>query len=62
MPSVGAVAPTFEPRTVDAATLVIGEPKVDSALAALRPGKVQRFAEGVSQDTGNEAIGVTPEQ
>jgi hypothetical protein len=49
-------------RQVNASTLVIGEPKIDSALTAFRPGKVRHFADRVSQDTGVEAIVVTPEE
>jgi nucleotide-binding universal stress UspA family protein len=48
-------------RQVDASALVIGEPKIDSALAAFRPGKVQLFAERVGQSTEVESIVVVPE-
>jgi nucleotide-binding universal stress UspA family protein len=46
---------------IQASTLVIGEPKIDSALTAFRPGKVQHFAERVVQDTEVEVIVVIPD-
>lgn len=46
---------------VDAAALIIGEPKVRSALAAFRPGRVHQFAERIRQNTGVDVIVVTPE-
>lgn len=59
----GPVLETIESflRQVGATALVIGEPKVDSALAAFRPGRVQTFAERIRDDTGVEVIVVTPE-
>lgn len=48
-------------RRVEAATLVLGRPKVDSALTAFRPDNVRSFAEQVSKDTGVEVVVVTPE-
>jgi nucleotide-binding universal stress UspA family protein len=48
-------------RQVDAAALVIGEPKMDSALAAFDRGRVHVFAERVRQDTGVDVIVVTPQ-
>ena len=59
----GPVLETIEEflRQVDAAALVIGEPKVSSALAAFGPGRVRDFAERVERDTGVEVIVVTPE-
>jgi nucleotide-binding universal stress UspA family protein len=59
----GPVLETIEAylKEVDAAVLIIGEPKVDSALAAFQPGRVQQFAEQIGQDTGVEVVVVTPE-
>ena len=59
----GPVLETIESylREVDASTLIIGEPKVDSALAAFQPGRVHDFARQVKQDTGVEVVVVTPE-
>lgn len=59
----GPVLETIEEflRQVDAAALVIGEPKVSSALAAFRPGWVHDFAERIRRDTGVEVIVVTPD-
>jgi len=48
-------------RRVNASVLVLGEPKVDSALAAFHPDHVSHFAEQVRLDTGVEVIVVTPE-
>ena len=45
---------------VGASALIIGQPKIDSALAAFRPGRVHDFAERVRRDTGVEVIVVTP--
>ena len=45
---------------VDASMLVIGEPRVDSALAAFRPGYVFRCAEQVEQHTGIKVVVVDP--
>ena len=60
----GPVLETIETylRQVKASTLVIGEPKIDSALAAFRPGKVHHFAERVRQDTGVDVLVVSPEE
>jgi nucleotide-binding universal stress UspA family protein len=59
----GPVLETIEGflQQVDAAALVIGEPKIDSALAAFQRGRVLDFAECVRRDTGVEVIVVTPE-
>lgn len=59
----GPVLETIEAylREVDASALIIGEPKVDSALAAFQPGRVHHFAERVRQDTGVGVVVVTPE-
>lgn len=59
----GPVLETIEEflRQVNAAALVIGEPKVSSALAAFRPGNVRSFAERIRRDTGVDVIVVTPE-
>jgi nucleotide-binding universal stress UspA family protein len=59
----GPVLETIEAflRQVDAAALVIGEPKMNSALAAFDRGRVHVFAERVRQDTGVDVIVVTPE-
>jgi nucleotide-binding universal stress UspA family protein len=46
---------------VDASALILGEPKVDSALAAFHPSRVSHFAERVRLDTGVEVIVVTPD-
>jgi nucleotide-binding universal stress UspA family protein len=58
----GPILETIEAylREVNAAALIIGQPKVDSALAAFRPDRVHRFAEQIRQDTGTEVIVVTP--
>jgi len=48
-------------READASVLIIGEPKVDSALSAFQPGRVHNFAERVRQDTGVEVVVVSPE-
>jgi nucleotide-binding universal stress UspA family protein len=45
---------------IGASTLVIGEPKIDSALAAFRPGEVLSCARQVEQDTGVEVVIVNP--
>jgi hypothetical protein len=45
---------------VDASTLVIGEARVDSPLAAFRPGHVLSCAEQVEQHTGVQVVVVTP--
>lgn len=45
---------------VDASALVIGEPKIDSALAAFRPGEVRACARQVKEDTGVEVVVVSP--
>jgi nucleotide-binding universal stress UspA family protein len=60
----GPVLETIEAylRQVNASTLVIGEPKVDSALAAFHPGKVYVFADRVRQDTGVDVLVVSPEE
>lgn len=60
---IGPVLLTIENylREVSASALVVGEPKVDSALAAFRPGKVKVFADRIGQDTGVETIVVVPE-
>lgn len=59
----GPVLETIEAylREVGASVLIIGEPKVDSALSAFHPGRVQQFADRVRQDTGVEVVVVTPE-
>jgi len=59
----GPILETIEDflRQVEAAALVIGEPKMDSALAAFDRGRVHVFAERVRQDTGVDVIGITPE-
>jgi nucleotide-binding universal stress UspA family protein len=59
----GPVLETIEGflRQVGAAALVIGEPKLDSALSAFDRGRVHVFAERVQEDTGVEVIVVTPE-
>lgn len=59
----GPILETIEAylREVGAAMLIIGEPKVGSALAAFQPGLVQSFAQQVRQDTSVEVIVVTPE-
>ena len=44
-----------------ASTLVIGEPKVDSALGALRLDTVQTCADQMVDKTGIEVVVVTPE-
>lgn len=46
---------------VGASTLVLGQPKVDSALAAFQPTRVHSFAEEVRLGTDVEVIVVTPE-
>jgi nucleotide-binding universal stress UspA family protein len=48
-------------RRVGASMLVLGESKVDSALAAFQPNRVNSFAEQVRQDTGVEVMVVTPD-
>jgi nucleotide-binding universal stress UspA family protein len=60
----GPVLETIETylRQVNASTLVIGEPKIDSALAAFRQGKVYHFADRVKQDTGVDVLVVSPEE
>ena len=60
----GPVLETIEAylRQVNASTLVIGEPKIDSALAAFRPGKVCHFADRVRQDTGVDVLVISPEE
>lgn len=45
---------------VDASTLVIGEPKVDSPLSAFRPDRILSCAEQVEQHTGVQVVLVTP--
>ena len=45
---------------VDASTLVIGEPKTDSPLAAFHPGTIMSCAKQVEQNTGVEVVVVTP--
>lgn len=59
----GPVLETIEGylQEVDASVLIIGEPKVDCALAAFQPGRVHHFADQVRQDTGVEVIVVSPE-
>jgi nucleotide-binding universal stress UspA family protein len=59
----GPILETIEAflRQVDASVLIIGEPKISSALAAFRPGRVQHFAERIRQDTGVDVMVVTPE-
>jgi hypothetical protein len=59
----GPVLETIEGflRQVGARALVIGEPKLDSALSAFDRGRVHVFAERVEQDTGVKVIVVTPE-
>lgn len=59
----GPVLETIEGflQQVGARALVIGEPKLDSALSAFDRGRVHVFAERVQQDTGVEVIVVTPE-
>jgi nucleotide-binding universal stress UspA family protein len=44
-----------------ASTLVIGEPKTDSALSTFRPGAVQSCARHVEENTHVEVVVVTPE-
>ena len=44
-----------------ASTLVIGEPKVDSALSTFRLDNVQSCADQMVDDTGIEVVIVTPE-
>jgi nucleotide-binding universal stress UspA family protein len=58
----GPILTTIEAylREVDASALIIGQPKVDSALAAFRPDRVHHFADRVRQDTGVEVVVVTP--
>jgi nucleotide-binding universal stress UspA family protein len=46
---------------VNASALVLGEPKVDSALAAFHPSRVSHFAEQVRLDTEVEVIVVPPD-
>jgi len=60
----GPVLETIETylRQVNASTLVIGEPKIDSALSAFRPGRVFHFADRVRQDTGVDVLVVSPEE
>ncbi len=60
----GPVLETIEEylRQVDAAALVIGEPKTDSPLAAFASNRVYEFAERIQQDTGVEVIVVTPDE
>lgn len=60
----GPILETIEAylREVEAAALIIGQPKVDSALAAFRPDRVHHFAERVRRDTGVEVVVVTPDQ
>ncbi|MGC9335112.1 MAG: universal stress protein [Anaerolineae bacterium] len=48
-------------RQVGASTLVLGQPKVGSALAAFQPTRVRSFAEEVRLSTDVEVIVVTPE-
>ena len=43
-----------------ASTLVIGEPKIDSALSTFRHGTVQNCARHVEQNTSVEVVVVTP--
>jgi nucleotide-binding universal stress UspA family protein len=43
-----------------ASTLVIGEPRVDSALSAFHPDRVRTCAEHVEQETSVEALVVAP--
>lgn len=58
----GPVLQTIESylREVDASTLVIGEPRLDSTLAMFQPNRVRNFADQVAEDTGVEVIVVTP--
>jgi nucleotide-binding universal stress UspA family protein len=43
-----------------ASTLVIGEPRIDSALSAFRPGMIQSCAKHIEENTGVEVVVVTP--
>jgi nucleotide-binding universal stress UspA family protein len=45
-----------------ASTLVIGEPKIDSALSTFRHGTVQSCARQVEQNTSVEVVVVTPSE
>ena len=58
----GPVLQTIEGylKQVDASTLVIGEPRVNAALAMFQPTRVRDFADQVAEDTGVEVIVVTP--
>jgi nucleotide-binding universal stress UspA family protein len=60
----GPVLETIEAylRRVNAATLVLGQPRVDSALTAFHPKRVKSFAEQVGQSAGVEVVVVTPEE
>lgn len=60
----GPVLETIEAylEEVGASALILGQPKLDSALAAFRPDRVHHFAECIEQDTGVEVIVVTPTQ
>jgi nucleotide-binding universal stress UspA family protein len=44
-----------------ASTLVIGQPRVDSALDTFQPGNVQSCAEQMGDDTGIEVVVVAPD-
>ncbi|MBN1658191.1 MAG: universal stress protein [Anaerolineae bacterium] len=58
----GPVLETIEAylRQVDASALVIGAPRVDSALTMFKPNRMRGFAERVAEHTGVEVIVVTP--
>jgi nucleotide-binding universal stress UspA family protein len=58
----GAVLPSIEEYLCEsnASTLVIGEPKIDSALSTFRHGTVQSCARHVEQNTSVEVVVVTP--
>jgi nucleotide-binding universal stress UspA family protein len=59
----GAILETIEAFVceVGADTLVIGEPKTDSPLAAFHPGTIVSCARQVEQNTGIEVVVVTPD-
>ncbi|MBN1659117.1 MAG: universal stress protein [Anaerolineae bacterium] len=60
---LGPVLPTIEGylRQVGATALVVGAPRIDSALTMFQPNRLHGFAERIAQDTGVEVIVVTPD-
>jgi nucleotide-binding universal stress UspA family protein len=58
----GAVLASIEVYLCEsgASTLVIGEPRIDSALSTFRPGMIQSCAKHIEENTGVEVVVVTP--